>query len=238
MVRNLLLLPLVLVVAFLWAGVVALWASLSPRSFRRRGHGLVRGWGRAIMFLLGVRLHATGLERLKEGPAVLLFNHISVFDMAVLAAVWQEAVVVVYKKEFHRIPIIGRTLRAMNMIAIDRQNHGSAINSLEGAAERINAQKSIVMLAPEGTRSRHGRLQSFKKGPFRLALATKAPIIPMLLKGIAELAPSGTWLMRPGKVTVEVLEPIPTDAWTLESLSEEIDSVRELFLRELGCGEA
>jgi 1-acyl-sn-glycerol-3-phosphate acyltransferase len=71
---------------------------------------------------------------------------------------------------------------------------------------------------PEGTRSPNGRLQPLKKGPFHLALATQATIIPIKSSGLFEIHPVNSLKLVPGIARFDVLPAIDTVGKTLEEL--------------------
>jgi len=228
--RGILILPFAIAWALPFAGFAALWATFSPPSFARQKDLIIRCWGGGILKLAGIRLQETGRENLQTRPAIVMFNHVSVLDMALLAATWAGNSVILYKQEFRFYPLIGSALKAMKMIPIDRRNRQSAKQSLGEAARRVHAEKLGIYVAPEGTRSKHGRLLPFKKGPFHLVLDTKLPIIPIVFRGIGELVPNGSWLAHSGTIRVDYLDPIETEDWQLESLDTHMEQVRKRFL--------
>lgn len=232
--RAILVFPLALLLAFLIAGAVLLMLAVAPGFMRRRQTAWVHAWGRSLLWLFGVRVEVRGAgRRSAPGAALLLFNHAGLLDLMVLAMQWDENSTVIYKKEFHRVPIIGLVMRRLGMIAIDRENREQAVASLAAAAALVQKRQCKVFIAPEGTRSRRGGLQEFKLGAFHLAIATRAPILPVILGGIAPLNPGGSWLIRSGTVSVDYLEPVPTESWREESVREHAAAVRAIFLRHL-----
>ncbi|MCB9916004.1 MAG: 1-acyl-sn-glycerol-3-phosphate acyltransferase [Planctomycetes bacterium] len=229
----LLLLPLGLF-AIVVAGLVGVPAAVSRR-FRERGfRPIVRAWGRWPLRALGIRLDVHGLEHLEApGPRLLLFNHVSLLDLFVLAALCPRRPVVLYKKEFRRIPGLGLALANMGMIPVDRRDHEAALRSVAEAGARLRANEATVMMAPEGTRSRAGGLQEFKLGAFHLAAQTGVPVVPMILRGIDEVLPMGSFVARPGVVRVDLLPPLDTRGWQSAEVRRHAREVRELFLRYL-----
>ena len=101
------------------------------------------------------------------------------------------------------------------------------------AARRIRETESTLMMAPEGTRSRKGGLQEFKLGAFHLAIETGAPVIPLVMRGIEQVSPMGSLLVRPGRVRVDYLAPISPANWTPETVRDHARDVRAEFLRYL-----
>jgi len=229
--RGALVLPLTAVSALLGAGLVAFVAVVFPRWFRKKGWWMVNLWGRLPLWWHGVKMEVCGRERQDgPGPRLVLFNHVSILDLFLLAANSPPNTVVIYKQEFHRIPGIGHALKALRCVPLDRSNQGAALESMAAAAERIREEGSTVYIAPEGTRSRKGGLQRFKLGAFHMALETGAPMIPLVMRGIPEVMPMGSFLIRSGTVAIDYLEPIEPDGWTAEHIRAHATDVREVFL--------
>ena len=113
------------------------------------------------------------------------------------------------KKQLGRIPLFGWAMRAGRFIFIDRQNAVAARRSIEEAARRIKSGQSVVIY-PEGTRTRDGRLGAFKKGGFHLAIDSGADIVPVAIHGSRAPMPRGAMLIRPGKVRLEIGVPLST----------------------------
>lgn len=232
--RAVLVFPLALLLAFLIAGAVLLLLVVAPGFMRRRQTAWVHAWGRILLALFGVRVEVHGAaRRAQPGAALLLFNHVSLLDLMVLATQWDANSTVIYKKEFHRIPVIGLVMRRLGMIAIDREDRDQAVASLAAAAALVRERQCKVFMAPEGTRSRRGGLQEFKLGAFHLAIATRAPVLPVVLRGFSELNSSRSWLIRSGAVRVDYLEAVATDDWQTETVREHAAAVRALYLRLL-----
>lgn len=235
--RGALMLPVVFVWAFGYMAWLMVLCSLAPTHTRRNAVRLIRRWGRVILKLLGIRVDAHGLEHIEgAGARIVLFNHVNAFDLVVLSSIWSEGCSVIYKREFHRIPMMGRLMRFFGMIPIDRANREAAVKTMHEAAMRIRDEEKRVFVAPEGTRSHDGRLGSFKKGPFHLALQTRVPVVPFVMRGIEALAPSMTRPTRTGVIRVDVLPPISVADWQRRSVETPMAEIRALFLRYLPDG--
>ena len=114
-------------------------------------------------------------------------NHESVLDIWVLFAIIPRSFRFIAKQELFRMPIFGWYMRIGGHIPVDRSNRQRAVASLSQAGEAVRAGTSIVVF-PEGTRSRTGRIQAFKKGPFVVAQQAGVPIVPIAISGSASLA--------------------------------------------------
>lgn len=168
-----------------------------------------RWFGRRVVELLDIQLTATGAEHVPPRAVVYMSNHQSHLDIPVLyATLPSPAIRMLAKAELFRIPLWGRGLRAAEFIEVDRSNHARAVQSIEQAARLVRDGVSIY-LAPEGTRSRDGRIGALKKGGFHLAIGTGAPIVPVAIRGTIGILPRGAKVMRSGQsVSVRIGEPI------------------------------
>jgi putative phosphoserine phosphatase/1-acylglycerol-3-phosphate O-acyltransferase len=221
-------------VAFAIAGCLMLLFLVAPAYARKRQTAWVHAWGRTILAIFGVKVEVHGArQRTAPGAALIFFNHVSLLDLMVLSTEWADDATVVYKQEFHRVPVIGSVMKRLDLIPIDRTDREAAVASMRAAARQVQERGAKVFIAPEGTRSRRGGLQEFKLGPFHLAAETGAPIVPAVLRGIGALNPVGSWLIRAGTVRLDYLEPIPTSGWRAEDVRARAEEVREVFLRYL-----
>ena len=98
------------------------------------------------------------------------------------------------------------------MVFLARDNRKSAFESYQGVAREIERGTSVVV-CPEGTRGDDYHLRPFKKGPFVLAIAAKAPVVPTVVYGAREVMRRGSWTIRPATVHVHLLAPIDTSGY-------------------------
>jgi 1-acyl-sn-glycerol-3-phosphate acyltransferase len=188
-----------------------------------------RWFGRRVVEVLGIRLTATGAEHVAPGRAyVYMSNHQSHLDIPILYATLPSPTIrMLAKKELFRIPAWGRALRAAEFIEVDRSNHTRAVKSIERAAALIRDGVSI-WIAPEGTRSRDGRIGALKKGGFHLAKETSTPIVPVAIRGTIDVLPRGGRVMHEGKpVDVTIGAPIAVEGRSIGELAHEVEG----FLR-------
>jgi 1-acyl-sn-glycerol-3-phosphate acyltransferase len=187
---------------------------------------------RMALWLAGVRLETQGLDRIPRGRAVVFMaNHQSNCDPPALLAILPTVVVMV-KKEFFRVPIIGRGMAARGFIRVDRRNREQALEAVEKGVLALKAGKSFLVY-PEGTRSPDGRLQRFKKGVFVMALKAGAPIVPISISGSNKIMPKGKFVMRPGRVRITIHDTVATEGFTIEDREIIIDHVRQAVLSGL-----
>lgn len=161
---------------------------------------------------LGIRVRVHGGENLHaHRPCIFICNHQSVLDVPILAQVFAPGSVVIAKKELKKIPFFGWLYVVTGNILIDRADNRSAVGRLKEVEEAILRRKVAVWIFPEGTRGREpGRLLPFKKGAFHMAVATGAPLVPVVVSPLAPSLDIPRRRLRPTTVDVRVLDPIPT----------------------------
>jgi 1-acyl-sn-glycerol-3-phosphate acyltransferase len=199
------------------------------RLSRRDVDERARGFGRRAVDVLDVQLSVDRLAELDPARGyVYMFNHQSHLDIPVLYATLPSPTIrFVAKTELFRIPVWGPALRAAEFVEVDRGDRSQAVGALGRAAELVRDGVSIA-IAPEGSRSRDGRIGRLKKGGFHLAIETGAAIVPVAIRGTIDILPRGTRGMRAGvPVRVVVGGPIEVAGRTVADLLPEVDA----FLR-------
>ena len=176
-----------------------------------------------------------GAERLRLRPAVFVFNHQSGVDPILLCALLRGGFTGVAKHEVRRHPVLGPAFAFAGTVFIDRGDREQAVGALEEAVAVLRSGIAVA-IAPEGTRSHGQALGPFKKGAFRLALAARAPIVPIVLHDAWRVLPRDAWVMTAATVHASVLEPVPTAAWTLADLDARIAALHARFAAALAAG--
>lgn len=169
-----------------------------------------------------------------EGPAILASNHLSYADWLFMPLTLPRRVTFVAKAEYFTGKGVKGWLQktffaGSGQVPIDR----SGGNAAEGAiisAKRLLAEGELFGIYPEGTRSHDGKLYRGKVGVARLALETKAPVIPVAVVGTDEIAPPGKTFGRFTRPVVRFGKPLDfsryegmeNDRYILRSITDEI----------------
>lgn len=212
-----------------WAGGCAVHSVLGPP--RQAWLRWRVPWGQRTLAALGIRVDIAGLEHMK-GPALFIANHQSFLDVILLPAILPRETLFVAKQQLRKVPIWGWAFARTGAVLIDRGNPREAIESIRRGVATMPPGWSLVMF-PEGTRSRDGRLKPFKKGFAHVAAATRLPIVPIAIGGVDELRLGLRWLLKPGVVRVGVGRPIDTTPWTPDGIDDNVAMVRQAVEQQL-----
>ena len=175
----------------------------------------MRTWARCLNAAAGVRVVVHDPERILAGRgAVYASNHVSWYDVFAIASVLPRYTFIA-KAELRKIPIFGIGAESAGVVFLTRENRKSAFESYHDAADEVKKGKNVVVF-PEGTRGREYALRPFKKGPFVLAIAAKAPVVPVLVYGAREVMRKGSFAVHSGTVHVHFLEPVETVGFDYE----------------------
>jgi 1-acyl-sn-glycerol-3-phosphate acyltransferase len=198
------------------AGIV--WLLVSPgnrQTLYVYGKVFCRGLTRMMRWTVEVE----NRERMEAfRPCVIVANHQSFLDVVTFGSVFPRRTVSAGKREIGKIPIFGWFYRLSGNLIIDRGDARSALHSLEAAAETMRREKIAVWFMPEGHRNTGAELLPFKSGAFRLAIASGAPIIPIIAEPLTAIADTRQHRARTGRLRVRVLEPLRTEGLTVKDV--------------------
>lgn len=189
----------------------------------------VRFLARMQLFVMGVRVRTEGDDLFdRHGRYLIMGNHESLFDAFVIPAALPMHAVGIEAAYHFSIPLWGFLARRWGNIPISRRNLKEAVKTLDVAAGVVAAGTSIVIL-PEGHRTVTGQMGPFKKGPFHLAAAAGADILPFAMSGLYEYRKKGGWQLSPLTAQVVFGRPIPYDTFK----NDDIDTLRHRVRRDI-----
>jgi 1-acyl-sn-glycerol-3-phosphate acyltransferase len=168
----------------------------------------------------GIQVEVSGREHLPAGRScIFMANHVSNLDPPVLMPYLPGRSSVLLKKSLTVLPLLRTAMKMAKFVPVERgQNVEAAKASIAAAGDALRSGLNILVF-PEGTRARDGRLQAFKKGPFFLAEETKAAIVPIAISGTQDMMRKGSFEVMPGVARIAFLKPIePADYETREEL--------------------
>ena len=191
-----------------------------------------RWWGKLICWIFFIRVKTNGFGHLDKNQSyVFVSNHQSIFDIFVVYG-WIPFIFKWVMKYELKDSFVGQACVSAGHIFIDRSNPVAAKNSLSQAAEQLKNGNSVVIF-PEGTRTRTGKIGKFKRGAFLLAMELKLPIVPITLKGSFERLKMRTFMIRPGTITMTVHTPVDVTQYGTDESSTLLHNVQEIIRADL-----
>jgi 1-acyl-sn-glycerol-3-phosphate acyltransferase len=204
---------------YLFRGMMVAMAGVAVTIHRTTGSKklawqFAKARSRDLCDLLGLEITLTGLEHIQQGgPFVYAPNHQSHLDILSLLGFLPGHTRFATKSSLWKHPVVGAVLDTLGMIPIDRDRPELAIQYLNQKAGGDDA----LVIFPEGTRSRDGRLAPFKKGAFVVAIELQRPIVPVVCRGTRRLMPKGSRMaVVPGPIEIVIEPPIPTVGLTYD----------------------
>jgi 1-acyl-sn-glycerol-3-phosphate acyltransferase len=159
------------------------------------------------------RTRLEGREKLPwKGAAIIVANHLSLLDILVLYGYFRPFKWVA-KGELFRVPFVGWNMVLNDYVRVWRGERESVKRMLAHSKEHL-ARGSALIIFPEGTRSRDGRMLPFKDGAFKLAAEAGCPVIPIAIQGSYEALPKHGLIFRQrATIRCKVLDPLDPKAF-------------------------
>jgi 1-acyl-sn-glycerol-3-phosphate acyltransferase len=160
----------------------------------------------------------------RSGGVLLACTHQSFLDPLLLASCLDRELHYMARRTLFDIPIFGRLLVATNAFPIDRDKRD--VKGVKTAIERLKAGNALVVF-PEGTRTRDGRIAPMKSGVRLLAERAAVPVVPVLIDGAHEVWPRSRVLpgVR-GRIDIVFGRPFPGSECGGDRVRDEIVRLR------------
>ncbi len=172
---------------------------------------IAKSWGRVNLVLLrviaGIDVEWRGTEKIPSGPLIVAAKHQSAWETFALLTLFDNPLFIL-KRELQWIPIFGWLLIKGRMVAIDRRRGKEALAAMNERARIELADGRQLIIFPEGTRRPAGAEPRYKFGVAHIYGVEGVPCLPIALNS-GLFWPRRSILRRPGKVIVEILDPIP-----------------------------
>ena len=145
-----------------------------------------------------------------DSSVVYMCNHNSFFDVLITYVKIPYVFGFVSKKEVGKVPILHMWMRYVNCLFLDRNNIREGLKTILTGIDMVKNGTSLFIF-PEGTRSKDGNMIPFKEGAMKLATKSKAPVIPIAMRGTSDIFESHLPFIKGSKVTMVVGKPIYID---------------------------
>jgi 1-acyl-sn-glycerol-3-phosphate acyltransferase len=160
------------------------------------------GWlGFRLMYATYFRWRVYNPERVPlNGAVILASNHASFLDPPLVGSGLKRDINYLARESLFRFPGIGALLRSWNSVPVDRDGGGAA--GLKAILDRLLAGGGIILF-PEGTRTRDGKLQRARSGIGLIVIKSQAPVVPVRTFGTFEAYGRNNNFPRPRRVAVK-----------------------------------
>lgn len=197
------------VVHFALVGTVLIFFGLCVD--RRKFDFLNRGFFRNILRVAGVKFEvrrSRGFD--SKRTSIFICNHVNLFDPFVIYSAIPQFVRGFELESHFKIPVYGWMMGWFGNVPVpDAPSRGGLDIMSKRAKAALDSGTSLIAFA-EGSRTRNGHVQEFKKGIFNLAQKFGVPIVPMSIVGSYQFFRTGHWMLHPGKITVYLHDTIDT----------------------------
>lgn len=167
------------------------------------------------LYTVYFRWRVYGAERVPvEGGVILAANHASFIDPPLVGAALPRPINYLARESLFRFPVVGAVLRSWNSVPVDRDGGGAA--GLKAILSRLLAGGGIILF-PEGTRTKDGKLQPARSGIGLTVVKSTAPVVPVRVFGSYEAYGRHMKFPRPRRVVVKFGAPMDFAALRAEA---------------------
>jgi 1-acyl-sn-glycerol-3-phosphate acyltransferase len=219
-------LPVFLVITLVTALTTTVGCLCGGRKYFAWYPGMV--WSRLACIISLCRVKVRGREKLNRKQSyIFAANHQGAYDIFLLFGYLGQEIKWVMKKSLRKIPFVGKACEAAGFIFVDNSTPQAASKTVREAGERLTNGISITIF-PEGTRSADGKMRSFKKGAYQMALNLKLPIVPVTINGSYDVMPVHSLVLNPHRMEIIIHDPVDTSAYLTEDIRQLTAAIREL----------
>lgn len=202
--------PLLIVLTVLAALLTSIGSLLGGGRFW--GYWPAHLWARAFCVLCLVRVTVEGRENISRKTSyVFVANHQGAFDIFSIYGYLNHDFRWMMKKGLERIPLVGYSCKVSGHIYVDNSSPAATRHTMAEAEKRLRDGMSVVVF-PEGSRTRDGRMHRFRRGAYMLAMEFALPVVPITIDGAFGILPRGASLPRPGHIKLTIHKPIVAGA--------------------------
>ena len=164
---------------------------------------VIHNWSKHGMWLAGVKIEVRGTEHLPVDNRIgFVSNHQSYLDIPILLAAIPKPMGFIAKSELRKVPFINQWMRVLRCILVDRKNSSESIEAIHKRI-RLAEKGHPLVLFPEGTRAKNGKMRRFKTGGVHLYYEAGLTLVPVTIDGSFRLFEAQNKL-KPGKVVVTI----------------------------------
>ena len=173
------------------------------------GYWPAHWWSRLACYLALCPVNVVGRENIDPKTSyIFVANHTGAFDIFLIYGFLNQNFKWMLRKAIRHIPLVGYACTAAGHIWVDEHGSSGMMQTMRQAVRTLKGGVSLVVF-PEGTRTKTGHLNRFKRGAYGLAGMVKLPVVPMTIEGPYEILQKGSILIHPHRLTLTIHKPLP-----------------------------
>lgn len=185
-------------------------------------------WSKLTCYISLCPVRVRGRDKLdKTQSYVFVANHEGAFDIFLIYGFLGQPIKWVMKQSLRKIPLVGKACESAGFIFVDSSSPKTAAKTIHEAEAKLKGGASIIIF-PEGSRTKTGKMGPFKKGAFQMALDLKLPIVPITINGSYEIMPIDSYFINPHKMELIIHDPIPTRQYAADNIRDLAVNIRAL----------
>ena len=201
-------LPIFIVITIIVASSVIIAGFLGDTTFI--AYHVPKFWSKCAFWLFLLKVKVEGREHIKEDESYgFLANHQGYYDIFLAYGYLGHNFKWMMKEYLKKIPFVGYACVKAKHIYLPDGFSGIA-KAVQQARETLQGGMSMIIF-PEGTRTRTGKMSPFKRGSFMLANEIGLPIVPITINGSFDVFSRNAWSVSRGTVTLTIHPPITAE---------------------------
>lgn len=217
--------PIFIVLTFITALTVIVFSSIFGNKYW--GYYPPKWWSRLTCWLSFCRVKSSGHENLdKDTSYVFIANHQGAFDIFLAYGFLNHNIKWVQKASLRKLPFVGKASEIAGHVFVDNSSIASRIESIKKIKKALEGGVSM-MIFPEGARTRDGKLSSFRRGAYRLAIDMGLPIVPITINGPYDVMERNSVTLNPGKLQLTIHKPVHTENLSKEDIPTLMNQTKE-----------
>ncbi|MDR2473722.1 MAG: 1-acyl-sn-glycerol-3-phosphate acyltransferase [Tannerella sp.] len=166
-------------------------------------------WARLACILTLCPVKITGRENIIKGkPYIIASNHQSVFDIFTIYGYIGVPLLFMMKKSLGKIPLVGFACKKCGFVFVDKSSVRTAFQSIKEAETKLLSGNKSLIVFPEGSRTRDGKMNKFKRGAFQIAVDSKIAVLPVTLNGPYYIMKGNSWDIFPHRIEMIIHHPV------------------------------
>ncbi len=217
--------PLMVISTVITSILIFLFSFIAPNHKISYIPGII--WGKFCCYIFFINVKMSGLENIdRKQSYVFAANHQSAFDILAVYGWLPYIFKWLLKIELKKVPFLGAACQSAGHIFVDRENPIAAKQSMLKAIDQLKNGVSVVIF-PEGTRTKTGKLGKFKRGAFLLAMELKLPIVPITISGSFERVRG--LRVFPGTIHMKIHPPVDVSQYEMDQSSALLRHTQEII---------